>query len=104
MVHSTKTAQHSRALAISATSAPEIDDAQLLTAKQVRALLGNCSEMHVWRLANDERYPWLGFPRVIQINRRNYFRRRAILDWVVPAMIRHRNRMSANRRHKPHRE
>jgi predicted DNA-binding transcriptional regulator AlpA len=67
--------------------APEADDSQLLTSKQVRALLGNCSEMHIWRLLNVERYQSLNFPRRITINRRNYFRRRDILQWIEQQIL-----------------
>jgi predicted DNA-binding transcriptional regulator AlpA len=82
MVHRTKTAQRLRARLGSEISASETDDAQLLTSKQVRALLGNCSEMHIWRLLHVERYQWLNFPRSIPIGRRNYFRRRDIVCWI----------------------
>jgi predicted DNA-binding transcriptional regulator AlpA len=82
MVHRTKTAQRLRARLGSEISASEADDAQLLTSKQIRALLGNCSEMHLWRLINVERYQFLNFPRPIVINRRNYFRRREIVCWI----------------------
>jgi predicted DNA-binding transcriptional regulator AlpA len=55
---------------------------RLLTTKQVRSALGNCSEMHVWRLLNDERYAELNFPRHIQIGSRNFWRAREIDAWV----------------------
>jgi predicted DNA-binding transcriptional regulator AlpA len=58
-----------------------IDEA-LITGKQLRQLLGDCSEMHIWRLINDERYKSLAFPRPIKINDRNYWRFGAIREWL----------------------
>lgn len=49
---------------------------------QVRALLHDCSDMHIYRLVNVERYAPLEFPKPIKINTRNYWRRRDILDWI----------------------
>jgi predicted DNA-binding transcriptional regulator AlpA len=67
----------------SATGPPsEIDDDALIGARQTRQLIHNCSEMHIWRLLNVERYAPLKFPKPIKINSRNYWRRRSILDWL----------------------
>jgi len=59
------------------------DEAQLVTAKQVRGLLGGVSEMHMWRLVCDEHYRGLKFPKPIKINRRNYFRLREVRAWIA---------------------
>jgi predicted DNA-binding transcriptional regulator AlpA len=59
-----------------------IDDTQLITTKQLRVILGDCSEMHVWRLLNDQKYRALKFPRPIPINRRNYFRLQEVRRWI----------------------
>lgn len=58
------------------------DNDALMTAVKTRELLGNCSEMHIWRLLNVESYAKLRFPRPIKINERNYWRRRDILVWI----------------------
>jgi predicted DNA-binding transcriptional regulator AlpA len=60
----------------------EIDPDALIGASEVRHLLNNCSEMHVWRLLNVESYAKLKFPKAIKINTRNYWRRRDIDDWI----------------------
>ena len=59
------------------------DPAQLLTTRQTRDLLHGCSDMHIWRLLNLPAYKHLEFPRPVTINRRNYFRRKAIVDWIA---------------------
>ena len=59
-----------------------IADTQLITAKQLREILGDCSEMHLWRLLNDQKYRALKFPRPIPINRRNYFRLSEVRRWI----------------------
>jgi predicted DNA-binding transcriptional regulator AlpA len=64
-----------------ATDADQDDDA-LIGIREVRRLLANCSEMHIWRLLNVESYARLKFPRPTKINSRNYWRRRAILGWI----------------------
>ena len=51
-------AQPSRKAAGSALS-----DESLITSKLLRELLGHCSEMHIWRLLNDEKNKALAFPR-----------------------------------------
>src|SRR5438445_416527 len=60
----------------------ETSDECLITGKQLRELLGNCSEMHVWRLLNDEKYQPLAFPMPIKINDRNYWRLGAVRQWI----------------------
>ncbi len=44
---------------------------ELLTATQVRQLIGGISDMTLWRWMHDER---VGFPQPVVINRRRYFR------------------------------
>ncbi len=58
------------------------DDDALIGAKKLRHLLDDCSEMHIWRLLNDEQYRDLKFPRPVKINNRNYWHRREVLDWI----------------------
>jgi predicted DNA-binding transcriptional regulator AlpA len=57
-------------------------DESLITGRQLRQLLGNCSEMHIWRLLNREKLRALAFPKPIKINDRNYWRLGAIRRWI----------------------
>ena len=57
------------------------DDEALIGIRPLRQLLGDCSEMHVWRLLNV--YTDLRFPHPIKINGRNYWRRREIVAWIA---------------------
>jgi len=59
-----------------------LSDESLITSKQLRELVGNCSEMHIWRLLNDEKYQALAFPKPIKINDRNYWRLGAVRQWI----------------------
>jgi predicted DNA-binding transcriptional regulator AlpA len=59
-----------------------LSDEILITGRQLRQLLGNCSEMHIWRLLNREKLRALAFPKPIKINDRNYWRLRAIRVWI----------------------
>lgn len=54
----------------------------LITTKNLRGVLGNCSEMHIWRLVNKPELQSLAFPKPIQINGRNYWRVAAIRQWI----------------------
>jgi predicted DNA-binding transcriptional regulator AlpA len=58
------------------------DDDALIGAKKARELLGNCSEMHIWRLLNLKDYAALKFPKPIKINTRNYWKRCDIRNWI----------------------
>jgi predicted DNA-binding transcriptional regulator AlpA len=60
----------------------QISDESLITGKQLREFLGCCSEMHIWRLLNNEKYQPLAFPKPIKINDRNYWRLGAVRQWV----------------------
>jgi predicted DNA-binding transcriptional regulator AlpA len=60
----------------------QLGDECLITSKPVRELCGNCSEMHVWRLLNEEKYRELAFPKPFKINGRNYWRLGAVRRWV----------------------
>jgi predicted DNA-binding transcriptional regulator AlpA len=62
--------------------ATRLSDEALITARQLRDLLGGCSEMHIWRLLNKRELQPLAFPKPIKINGRNYFRLRAIRRWI----------------------
>jgi predicted DNA-binding transcriptional regulator AlpA len=57
-------------------------DESLITTRQLRQLLGDCSEMHIWRLLNKKKLRPLAFPRPIKINDRNYWRLGAIRRWI----------------------
>jgi predicted DNA-binding transcriptional regulator AlpA len=70
-------AQPSRKAAGSALS-----DESLITSKPLRELLGRCSEMHIWRLLNDEKNQALAFPRPFKINDRNYWRLGTVRQWI----------------------
>jgi predicted DNA-binding transcriptional regulator AlpA len=60
----------------------QLSDECLITSKPVREICGNCSEMHIWRLLNEEKYQALAFPKPIKINDRNYWRLGAIRQWI----------------------
>ena len=60
----------------------DLSDECLITSKPVRHLVGNCSEMHIWRLLNGEKYQPLAFPKPIKINDRNYWRLGAVRQWI----------------------
>ena len=56
-----------------------LNDDDLLTSAQVRAMLGNISDMTLWRWQRD-----LGFPPPDHvINRRNYWRRGRARHWLA---------------------
>jgi predicted DNA-binding transcriptional regulator AlpA len=59
-----------------------LSDECLIASKPVREICGNCSEMHIWRLLNEEKYQALAFPKPIKINDRNYWRLGAIRQWI----------------------
>ena len=75
-------AQPSRKAAGSALS-----DESLITSKLLRELLGHCSEMHIWRLLNDEKNKALAFPRPFKINDRNYWRLGTVRQWICEREI-----------------
>lgn len=60
----------------------QLSDECLITSRRLREFLGDVSEMHIWRLLNDEGYKALKFPRPIKINNRNYFRFVEIKAWI----------------------
>jgi predicted DNA-binding transcriptional regulator AlpA len=60
----------------------QLSDESLITGKQLREFLGCCSEMHIWRLLNKEKYQPLAFPKPIKINDRNYWRLGAVRQWI----------------------
>jgi predicted DNA-binding transcriptional regulator AlpA len=61
---------------------PRLSDDCLITAKQVREILGGISETHIWRLLNHPNYAALRFPRAIKINRRNYWKIVEIREFI----------------------
>lgn len=52
---------------------------KLMTARQVRAVVGSISDMTLWRWAHDEH---LGFPKPILIQGRRYWRDVEINSWL----------------------
>jgi predicted DNA-binding transcriptional regulator AlpA len=59
-----------------------LSNESLITGRQLRQLLGNCSEMHIWRLLNKQKLQSLAFPKPTKINGRNYWRLGAIRQWI----------------------
>jgi predicted DNA-binding transcriptional regulator AlpA len=53
-------------------------DETWLTSAQTKALVGNVSDMCIWRWQRDER---VQFPRPIKINNRNYWRMGDLRSW-----------------------
>jgi predicted DNA-binding transcriptional regulator AlpA len=60
----------------------DLSDECLISSKMVRELVGNCSEMHIWRLLNDKKNKALAFPKPININKRNYWRLGVVRQWI----------------------
>jgi predicted DNA-binding transcriptional regulator AlpA len=52
---------------------------QMIGARQVRGLVGNISEMTLWRWKHNER---LAFPKPIVIQRRRYWRKDEVTAWL----------------------
>lgn len=50
-----------------------------LNSKDVRTLLGNCSDMTLWRLENDATS---GFPKPARIRSRRYWSEAALATWI----------------------
>jgi predicted DNA-binding transcriptional regulator AlpA len=69
------------------------DDDALVGTARVRQILNNCSDMHIWRLLNDERYADLQFPQPIKINRFKYWK----LGWIRQFTKRQEQRSAAAR-------
>jgi predicted DNA-binding transcriptional regulator AlpA len=59
-----------------------LSDETLASSRRLRELLGGCSEMHIWRLVNEEKYRALAFPKPFKINGRNYWRLGAVRRWL----------------------
>ena len=51
--------------------------------RELRELLGGCSEMHVWRMLHDARHKHLGFPAPLKINKRNHWRLGDVRRWIA---------------------
>jgi predicted DNA-binding transcriptional regulator AlpA len=65
-----------------------LDDEALLNSAQVKARVGNVSDMCIWRWLRDER---VQFPQPIQINRRNYWKLGDLRAWQA----KHTNKIAA---------
>ena len=59
-------------------SADKVDDQTRVTQPDAAKLLGNVSQMTLWRWRND---PAMNFPKSIEINGRHYYIRSEILNW-----------------------
>ena len=59
-----------------------VDVQTRITQPEAARLLGNVSQMTLWRWRNN---PELNFPKSIEINGRHYYRRSEILSWRPPA-------------------
>jgi predicted DNA-binding transcriptional regulator AlpA len=79
--------------ALSHSMQSQPSDETIITSKQLRELMGHCSEMHIWRLLNDEKYHGLAFPKPIKINDRNYWRLGAVRQWIRDREV-HSQKMS----------
>lgn len=55
--------------------------AKVLSARQVRELLGGKSEMFLYRLLTER--PQLNFPRPFKINERNHWHRADVEAWIL---------------------
>jgi predicted DNA-binding transcriptional regulator AlpA len=60
-----------------------LDNETRVTQPDAARLLGNVSQMTIWRWRNN---PELNFPSSIVINGRHYFRRSEILSWRPPVV------------------
>ena len=52
---------------------------QKINSKQVRELLGDISDMSLWRFLHDKK---LGFPKPIYINRRRFWSQEELKQWL----------------------
>ena len=50
-----------------------------ITSKDLRELLGGISDMSLWRFLHDKK---LGFPKPIYINRRRFWSREELKQWL----------------------
>ena len=69
-----------------ATPAPAADDEVLLTSKQVRARVGQVSDMCIWRWMRDDR---VQFPQPMLMNRRRYWKLGDLRRWQADQAQRH---------------
>jgi predicted DNA-binding transcriptional regulator AlpA len=60
---------------------PAEEDQRRVTQPEAARLLGNVSQMTLWRWRNN---PALNFPRSVEINGRHYYSRAEILAWRPP--------------------
>jgi hypothetical protein len=77
--------QHSRPKAAwrsTASDLSKLSDECLITSTSLKELLGNCSDMHIWRLLNEDKYRPLAFPKPFKINDRNYWRLGVVRLWI----------------------
>jgi len=67
------------------TVPPKSDVSQndLYLSRNVRAVLGNISDMTLWRWLNDPAYAHLNFPRPIIIGKRRFWKQREISNFIA---------------------
>ena len=56
-----------------------MDEAKLITARRLRELLGDVSDMCIWRWQND---PAKAFPHPLYIGKRRYWRETEVRAWI----------------------
>ena len=54
----------------------------LITAKDVRNILGNVSDMTIYRWLHYEDYKKINFPKPFRIGKRRYWKRSALESWI----------------------
>ncbi len=57
-------------------------DNNLIPARIVRQMLGNVSDMTIWRWLHDDNYKDLNFPKPITIATRRYWKRGSIESFI----------------------
>lgn len=62
---------------------PDRQKLDLIPQKRLRQILGDCSDMHLWRLRHAKEYERLKFPEPIIINRRNFWRQSDVEKWIA---------------------
>ena len=56
-----------------------VDAPRLISASDVRKMIGNVSDMTIWRWLKDEK---LSFPKPIYVQRRRFWRESELLSWI----------------------
>lgn len=59
----------------------------LITSRDVRHMIGNVSDMTLWRWMNDKGYESLAFPKPVKINTRNYWDINTMREWIASQAV-----------------